>query len=106
MSAYAKFYFRPGEGEQIETNVHLFPHRHSAILGSVTDSDNKAISGALVLLFEDADSTPSLLSQVCTDEDGQFMFGPLACDKLYMVKICKSSVNSRTLQVKTDTYEF
>ncbi len=106
LSAYTKFYFRPGEGEQLETSIRLLPHRHSAILGSVCNGEGAPVPGALVLLFEGSEDSHDLLSQTCTDEDGQFMFGPLECDRLYMVKICKNAVKTRTLQIKADTYEF
>lgn len=103
MSAFTKFYFRPGEGELIETVVHLKPETHSSIHGSVRDSDGKSISNALVMLFKASDDEElTLHTQMCTDEFGQFFFGPLTVGQLYMIKIFKNTTKIRELQIRPE----
>ena len=108
MSAYTKFYFRPGENEQIETSIRLDPDKRSAVIGSVYDLEGRAVSDALVLLFETTGdgSSPTLSAQVFTDDMGQFVFGPLVSGRLYMVKIFKNLMKIRELEIKADTYDF
>lgn len=108
MSAYTKFYFKPGENEQIETIVHLKPDCRSAIHGHVRDLNDKAVPDALVLLFETGENPEDLklTAQVFTDDMGQFVFGPLETNRLYLVKVFKNLVKLREMDIRTDTYDF
>ncbi len=103
LSAYAKFYFRPGRGEQTETTVTPVPDEKSAICGRVTDSRGAPVPDALVLLFDAAESAaPTLLARFCTDEDGHFFFGPLESERLYMINLFKNTVKMRELEIVAD----
>lgn len=108
MSAYTKFYFRAGENEQIETTVRLSPDLRSAIHGCVKDLDDRPVPDALVLLFVTGRHPDELelTAQVFTDDLGQFVFGPLDSDRLYMIKVFKNMIKLRELTIKADTYDF
>lgn len=103
MSAYPKFYFRPSRGEQINTVITPVEDPVSSICGKVADARGKAVDRALVLLFRaDTDSGPELLARGITDEDGQFLFGPLEPEQLYLVKVFKNDAKLRELEIRTD----
>lgn len=98
-----KFYFRPGEGELIETVVHLNPERDSSIHGYVRDSEGRAIFEALVMLFKTGENDElTFHTQTFTDEMGQFIFGPLTPGQLYMIKVFKNAVKIRELQIRSE----
>ncbi len=101
MSAFAKFYFRPGENEQIETTVHLVPDSRSGIHGIVRDAGGRLLSDALVMLFETGSSPEelSLTAQMFTDDAGQFVFGPLVAGRLYLIKVFKNAIKLRELEI-------
>lgn len=97
--SFSKFYFRPGQGEQIETTVSMRQDSRSAIHGYVKAPDGEAYGDAAVMLFEAQErGDPKLVSQMFTDEFGQFMFGPLDAGKLYLVKVFKNTVRVRELE--------
>ncbi len=104
MSGYAKFYFRPAEGEQIKTAVHIEADCRSALCGIVLDAAEKPVSDALVLLLRAGEngSDDSILAYCFTAEDGSFVFGPLQGNSLYLVRIFKSSVRLRELEIKLE----
>jgi hypothetical protein len=104
--ADAKFFFKPGEGAHIETRVTLRREKSAAVCGTVMDvtdgiggdapTRDAPVQGALVLLFRADDLR--FLDRQFTDEDGQFFFGPLDGDELYLVKIHKPGVSPRSLE--------
>lgn len=98
MSASSKFYFKPARGEQIETTVHIEPDMRSAICGTVREKQDKAVEGALVLLFK-AGQEVSLLGRQFTDEEGQFYFGPIESEMLYLIKVFKNNIKIRELEI-------
>ena len=104
MSFFSKFYVKPSSGEQIETKVHIDPDNRSAIYGTILDPKGAPVSEALLLLFKAGrDSGPaSPISQLFTDADGQFVFGPLETDVLYLIKVFKNSIKLRELEIRTD----
>jgi len=97
--SFTKFYFRPGQGEQIETTITLRQDNRSAIHGYVRDAAGEPYADAAVLLFEVPErGEPKLFSQMFTDEFGQFVFGPLEAGKLYLAKVFKNTMNLREIQ--------
>ncbi|MDR3277647.1 MAG: hypothetical protein LBT12_02645 [Oscillospiraceae bacterium] len=96
MSAGAKFYFKPGEGAQIEAAVSIEPEKAAAVCGTVLDA-GAAVRGALVLMFR-ADEK-KLIDRQFTDEDGQFFFGPIEGNVLYLIKVYKNNIKIRELEV-------
>jgi hypothetical protein len=101
MSAFTKFYFRPGEGERVETAVHLEPDRRSSIHGVVREThDGRPIVDALVMLLAaGGHDDPAPVGQTFTDDAGQFVFGPLTAGRLYLVKVYKNAVKLRELEI-------
>jgi protocatechuate 3,4-dioxygenase beta subunit len=103
MSAYAKFFFRPAKGEHISTVIGPELDARAVISGRVVDSRERPIEDAILLLYRVSDGElPELLSRFCTDEDGQFIFGPLEGGRLYMIKVYKGGIQMRELEIKTE----
>ena len=101
MSAFTKFYFRPGENERISTSVLLESDVRSSIHGIVRDPAGHPVADALVLLFNTC-STPeelALQAETITDEAGFFVFGPLTAGQLYGIKIYKNDTKIRELEI-------
>lgn len=97
--SYSKFYFRPGQGEQIETTIHLRHDSRCVIHGYVKDVAGEPFSDAAVLLFETPErGQPRLVSQMFTDEFGQFVFGPLEAGQLYLAKVFKNTIRIREIE--------
>lgn len=103
MSAYAKFFFRPAKGEQISTVIVPELDDRAVISGRVVDARDRPIEDAIVLLYRvNEGALPELLSRFCTDEDGQFIFGPLEGGRLYLIKVYKDGIQMRELEIKTE----
>jgi hypothetical protein len=95
--ADAKFFIKPSLGTQIEARVTMFDDEMTGIVGTLTDKEEKAVENAMCLLFSEE---MSLLDRRFTDSDGQFLFGPLKADELYIIKIHKSDTAVRLLYVE------
>ena len=102
MSIYPKFYFRPARGEQVTTVIRPEEEASASICGVITDSREKAVDGALVLLFRSGEGAPELLARCVSDDDGHFMFGPLEPESLYLIKVFKNSTKLRQIEVRAD----
>lgn len=101
MSSVAKFYFKPAEGEHIETTVKIEQEKAAAICGIVKDRGGTAVEGALVLLFKSGQEK-RLVDRQFTDDEGQFSFGPIEGNVLYLIKVYKNSVKIRELEIVAD----
>ena len=95
-----KFAFTPGKNERIEAVVTVAEEMRSIAHGTVYDIDGKKIKDAVVRLFlcEQEKLTP--VADTFTDADGEFVFGPLAADKNYVVKVYVNGVTLRELTIK------
>ena len=104
MNFFSRFYVKTSAGEQIDTTVHMDPDTRCAICGTVLDPKGAPISDALLILFKTGSEPdpPVPVSQFFTDSDGQFMFGPLESNALYLIKIFKNSIKLRELEIRTD----
>lgn len=98
MSSVAKFYFKPAEGEHIETTVKIEAEKAAAICGTVKDRGEALVEGALVLLFKSGQDK-RFIDRQFTDEEGQFSFGPIEGNVLYLIKVYKNSVKIRELEI-------
>lgn len=96
-----KFYFKPARGEQIETTIHMDGEAKSCIHGVVLDQSEKALQGALVLLFRAGETVRDArpIAQSRTDEDGHFVFGDLDGEVLYLIKIFQNNTRIRILEI-------
>lgn len=101
MNAFETFYVKPANNELIETVVHIKPDPRPALLGSVVDADGKPVAAALVAVYESGGgSAPDApVGSLYTDEFGQFAFGPLEPEKLYLVRVYKNSKRFRILEL-------
>jgi hypothetical protein len=108
-SRLVSFSFTPGENEQIETVIKLPQEHRSIIHGVVKNHCNKVVKDAVVKLFEFViqDDEPSLipLTHTFTDEYGQFLFGPLAACREYVIKVWVNDVKIRELVIRPEEYE-
>lgn len=102
-----RFSFTPGENEQIDAIIKVPEEKRSLIHGVVKDHKNKVIKDAVVKLFEVVNPHDPCalkpLTHTFTDECGQFMFGPLAPCKPYVIKVWINNVKIRELVVHPDT---
>lgn len=97
---YGRFYFRPGEGELLTTRLCGAGKHEGAVLGQVCTREGQHLPGALALLFRVPEKGEiELLAQFVTDEEGQFFFGPLESGELYLVKVFKSALELRELEI-------
>ncbi len=104
MSAFKNFYIKPSPGELIETLMQLEPDRRSAVCCTVLDKKGAVVPDALALLFRPSQETEKavLIQQTFTDEAGQFIFGPLESETLYVIKVFKNGVKLRELEIVAD----
>lgn len=104
MSTYGKFYFRPLPGEQVSTEIIPHEEPRSAICGRVLSAEGRPLPDAVVLLFlPGEEESMTLISRFVTDEDGHFIFGPLAGGTLYLIKVFKDDIKLRELEIRTES---
>jgi protocatechuate 3,4-dioxygenase beta subunit len=101
MSSVAKFYFKPAEGEHVETTISIDEEKAAAVCGTVRDREGAVVEGALVLLFRSGQDK-TLIDRQFTDDEGQFSFGPIEGNVLYLIKIYKNSIKIRELEIIAD----
>ena len=101
MSISGTFYFRPTEGELVSADYTPAGQEQSILCGRLTDGEGAPVSDAAVLLFSDSMEVPALIGRTVTDREGHFIFGPLECGALYIVKVFKNELQERHLEIKT-----
>lgn len=102
MSIFSKFYFRPDCGEQVQATLAVSGDTRAAICGTVTDSTGCTVQDAVVILYTCDTTDPQPIASVCTDDDGQFIFGPLEGGQLYMIKIYYNDLQVREMRIGED----
>jgi hypothetical protein len=87
--------FKTGVNEQIDAIAKLPRETRSCIFGTVVDEFNQPIVDAVVKLLEVTKEGcfPIPLTHTFTDENGQFLLGPLCPNRTYMLKIFKDNVS-------------
>ncbi len=95
MGSY-EFYIKPAPGECVEAAVSLPKAQGAVISGRVSD-EKGPVEGALALLLEQ--DSGALLSYTVTDALGQFWFGPLSPETLYLLHIQKLGGHTRTVEL-------
>lgn len=100
--ATSTYNFKVRESEQRYSNFYLNRDERSSLFGEVRDLNGCEVAGAMVVLLEVCRVQRGFKGYECrlipinytfTDNDGQFMFGPLYNGKSYVVKIFKSNLN-------------
>jgi hypothetical protein len=90
----------PGENEQIDVTINVPKEPRSVIHGVVLDECNKPRKDAVVKLLKVTDCHSGQLEPIThtfTDEQGQFLFGPLCPGVEYVIKVWIAHVNNRTI---------
>ena len=89
-------------GKQFDLNITLPEDDRNVIYGIVKDCYGEPIKDAVVKLIEVVcdcgreERRP--VSHSFTDEDGEFVFGPLCCNKLYAIEIWVDQVKHSSLK--------
>lgn len=104
-----KFEFCPGENEGLETIVKIPEDHRSVIHGIVKNNADMVVKDAVVKLFEITNSSDPYslkpLTHTFTDDYGQFLFGPLAPNKKYLIKVWYNNIKVRELVIKPEEYD-
>ena len=85
--------FKTGYNEQIDAVVKLPKENRSCIFGTVLDENGLPVADAVVKLLQVNDKCdyPIPLTHTFTDDNGQFLLGPLCPNTTYMLKIFKDN---------------
>lgn len=109
-----KFEFTPGENEQVEACIIIPKETRSIITGVVKNHKNHIIRDAVVKLFEvvplhDRHSLKPI-AHTFTDENGNFLFGPLHSEKHYVIKVWVNDIKIRetviTPEIREDSCDY
>ena len=95
-----RFAFTPGKNERIEAIVTIPDEKRSIVHGTVYDTEGNKIKDAVVRLFVCEEEKQDPVFHTFTDNDGEFIFGPLSADKHYIVKVHVNGVTLRELTIK------
>ncbi|MDD5018179.1 MAG: carboxypeptidase-like regulatory domain-containing protein [Eubacteriales bacterium] len=95
-----KFAFTPGKNERIEAIVTIPEELRSIVHGTVYDMEGNKVKDAVVRLFLYEAEKQEPVSHTFTDSDGEFIFGPLAADKHYIVKVHVNGVTLREMAIR------
>lgn len=100
-----KFNVIPEENEQIDAVIRVPKEPRSVIHGVVLDEHNKPMKDAVVKLLKECKGGSKRLeplSHTFTDENGQFLFGPLCPHVKYIIKVWINDVKTREIVITPD----
>lgn len=80
------------KGKQFDLEIKLDEDRRNVIYGIVKDSCHEPVKDAVVKLIEVTKKERKPVSHTFTNEDGEFVFGPLCPDKKYAINIWANRV--------------
>ena len=80
-------------GKQFDLEIKLPEDNRNVIYGLVKDNYGEPIKDAVVKLIEVYNHERKPVSHTFTDNEGEFVFGPLCPDKSYEVQIWANKVN-------------
>lgn len=86
--------FKTGSNQQIDAVARLQRENRSCIFGTVLDECGQPVVDAVVKLLQVVDKCayPVPLTHTFTDNNGQFLLGPLCPNTTYMLKIYSDNV--------------
>ena len=98
---------KTGCNEQIEAVIRLPEEKRSVIFGTVLDSSGNPVVDAVVKLLQVVEGLkyPYPLTHTFTDDNGQFLLGPLCPDTKYMLKIYKDNIVIRYAPLQPDWFK-
>ena len=95
-----RFSVTPEKNERIEAVVTLPGEARSILHGTVYDADGCLVKEAVVRLFVCTDDKLTPAGDTFTDAEGEFVFGPLVCEKRYVVKVYAGGAVLREITVR------
>lgn len=99
--------FRTGTNEQIDAVAKLRKENRCCIFGTVIDENGTPVTDAVVKLLQVSCNCkyPIPLTHTFTDNNGQFLFGPLCPNTTYMLKIYSDNVQIVRKCLKVDCHD-
>ena len=99
--------FKTGCNEQIDATVKLPRETRSCIFGTFVDSAGIPVADAVVKLLQVVDRCeyPVPLTHTFTDDNGQFLLGPLCPNTTYMLKIFSDNTQIVQKCLKVSCYK-
>ena len=98
-----KFSIVPCENEQIDAVIKVCEENRSVFYGVVLNECNEPVEDAVVKLLEvNKDGCLEPKYHTFTDEDGQFLFGPLCPGIEYVIKVWIKHEKSRMIVIHDD----
>lgn len=79
-------------GKQFDLEIKIDEDHRNVIFGIVKDGCHEPVKNAVVKLIEVDQKTRKPVSHTFTNEDGEFVFGPLCPDKKYAIDIWANKV--------------
>ena len=98
--------FKTGCNQQIDAIAKLPRETRSCIFGTVLDDCGQPVVDAVVKLIQVVDSCdyPIPLTHTFTDDNGQFLLGPLCPNTTYMLKIYSDNVQIVHKRLKVNCF--
>lgn len=105
-----KFKFTPEENQQIEATIILPKESRSVIHGVVKNHKKCNVENAVVKIFEVAEqggkNILKPIGHTFTDELGQFLFGPLAPNRHYIVKVWVNDIKIKEMIINPEEDDY
>ena len=97
----------PKENQQIEAVIKLPEEKRAVIQGTVIDCKGNPVADAVVKLFQIVEGCklPCPLTHTFTDDNGQFLLGPLCPNTTYMLKIFSDNTQIVQKCLKVNCYK-
>jgi hypothetical protein len=95
-----RFAFSPEKNDRVEAVVTIPEETRSIVHGTVYDADGNRVKDAVVRLFLCEEKKCVPVSHGFTDEEGEFVFGPLHSNKNYLVKVYVNGVTLREMRLR------
>ena len=97
----------PKENQQIEAVIKLPEEKRAVIQGTVIDCKGNPVADAVVKLFQIGEGCklPCPLTHTFTDDNGQFLLGPLCPNTTYMLKIFSDNTQIVQKCLKVNCYK-
>lgn len=102
-----KFNVTPEENEQIDAIIKVSEETRSVFHGIVIDKCNRPIHNAVVklLIMDCKNKHLEPVTHTFTDENGEFLFGPLCAHVQYVIKVWTNHVKTREIVICPDECE-
>lgn len=98
--------FKTSCNQQINAIAKLSRENRNVIFGTVLDDCGQPVADAVVQLLQVSDNCdyPTPLTHTFTDDNGQFLIGPLCPNTTYMLKIYNNNVQIVNKRLKVNCY--